>query len=147
MEANPESSNATPWTYKKRAVPIRVYSGTRNKNNGTIRYKTPPSRVHYWKMSDVQRITDKVIMDEQNDSGEFWFKLAEFLEEKTLWMLERIMPFLDANMVQKFYDFVKSFLAKLLGVNIYGSSNQGQAAGLIQYIADRSGLYVTIKFP
>lgn len=147
MEANPESSNATPWTYKKRAVPIRIYSGTRNKNNGTIRYKTPPSRVHYWKITDVQRITDRVIADEHNDNDDFWYKFNDFIESRTMIMLDKILPGIDPSVLQKWYDWIKAMLAKLLGVNIYGSNNQGKAADLIQYIADRSGLYVTIKFP
>lgn len=78
---------------------------------------------------------------------EFWVKLSEFLEAKTLWMLDKILFFLDPVIVEQLYGWVKKMIAKLLDINLMGTSNQGQAASLIQYIADRSGLYVTIKFP
>jgi len=125
-----------PWTYRKRIVPLRTYSGR----------VVHDRKKHFFRVEDAQRILAKIVPPE-NEDGDTWAqKVIATLREATIAMLGRILPFLSEYQVSGLYEFSIELLDKFFGV-VSPSEKAGEvkARQLIMYIADRAGLTVTIK--
>lgn len=131
-------ARSEPWTYRKRIVPLRTYSGR----------VVHDRKKHFFRVEDAERILGKIIPPE-NEAGDTWAQhVISVLRQATLAMLERILPFLSEYQVNEIYDFSVDLLDKFFRVADRDSStSQYRARKIIMYVADRANLVVTIKKP
>lgn len=128
-----------PWALRKRGVPLRTYSGE-------IKYKPAPSRRHFWKAEDVERILAKIIPPEDAEEHSWTLNLIEVIKRSTLAMMERLLFFLDSRAVETIYNWGIDILDKVFQVpDRTDQENEVTARRIILYIADRAGLTVTIS--
>lgn len=131
-------ARSEPWTYRKRVVPLRTYSGR----------VVHDRKKHFFRVEDAQRILGKIIPPE-DEAGDTWAQhVISILREATLAMLGRILPFLSDNQVDEIYDFSVDLLDKFFRTtDTQSSAAQLRARQIITFVADRANLVVTIKKP
>jgi len=103
-------------------------------------------KVHRFTISDATRILDKLVPPEDALPRSWAQQIIEALKQATLSMLSRILWFLDESHVETLYDFGIRMLDHMF--NIPKSDpvkDQWQARRIIQYVAGRAGLVVTIE--
>lgn len=128
--------SSEPWTYRKRVVPLRTYSG---------RVVHDRSK-HFFTIGDVSRILAKIQPpDDTPDASQWANRIIQTLRDATLGMLERILWFLDQRSIEALYEFGVGILDKMFQVDQEKSSTSIYAQSLIIQIADRAGFTVTIK--
>lgn len=128
-------SYSEPWTYRKRIVPLRTYSGK-------ITYRR---KIHRFTLKDAQRIIDKVEPPE-NVTPQGWVDiLMKFLKESTIAMMEKLLPFLAEKDVYNLYEFIYEALSRFFNISVDSSKMEYWAVRLITDIASRFGLQVTLK--
>jgi len=123
-----------PWTYRKRAVPLRTYSGR-------VVYNRKP---HNFTMRDAERILAKIEPPETAQVGTWVNSVFSFLRTATIAMLEKILPFLDERDVENFYEVCIEILDRFFKIDTTNEQLEKAARRLIVGIADRVALRVTI---
>lgn len=125
-----------PWTYRKRIVPRKTWSGR-------VLYR---KRARFWKIEDVQRIIAKLDMPPETEDSSGWAALViATLRSATLGMLDKLLWFMDSGSIEQLYEFGIGILDHMFGIDQAPSRIEGNARRLIIQIADRAGLTVTIK--
>lgn len=128
-----------PWSERKRMIPERTYSGE-------IVYKRPR---HYWTMKDLDRISEKVLVEPPANNQIDWIdELIIFFQKVTMKMLERILPFLSSETVTKIYYTVYDILGKLFGVDTSGYNDPNRDSlimAAIERLAAQGGYDVIIR--
>ena len=124
-----------PWTYRARVVPLRTWSGR----------VVHRHRKHYFEVSDAARILAKLepLGDEASDD---WARnIIATLRQATIYMLQRILPFLEKDSITAFYDWCIEMLDQFFMIDRTQEQKELLARRLIIQTADRAGLVVTIK--
>lgn len=131
------NQGSEPWANRRVAIPKRTWTGK-------VVYAHPPSRRHFWKVEDAQRILDRLVVPENEDGTAWADKIVEFLRDQTLKMMGKILFFLDGKTIAKIYDWCIALLDTVFAVETEVDLNRERAIRIILYIADRAGL--TVKF-
>jgi len=124
-----------PWTYRKRALPLRTYSGK-------VVYRHTKNR---FTMRDVERILAKVEPKDTEDPDSWVDSVMAFLRGATIEMLRKLMPFLDRGEVEDFYSICIDILDQFFQIDAADEQMEGAARRLMVWLADRFGLTITIK--
>ncbi len=139
-----ESDDFPPWGKRLRVIPKQTWSGKVTYNR----------KKHWFKIRDATRIMDKLVPPEDGITekdqlfGETWQDyVMRLLREATIKMMEKLLPFFDANVVRKTYDWFYQLFAFLLRINVEPDYLKIETAQLIQALAATVGLDVTIKIP
>lgn len=123
-----------PWTYRKRAMPLRTYSGR-------VVYNRKP---HRFTVRDAERILAKIEPPETAEVGTWVDSIFNFLRRATIAMLEKILPFLDGRDVENFYEVCIEILDRFFMIDTTDEQLEKAARRMIIGLADRYGLAVTI---
>jgi len=123
-----------PWTYRKRIVPLRTYSGR------VVHDRKP----HYFTMRDAERILAKIEPPEAAEVGTWVDSVFDFLRSATIAMLEKLLPFLDGRDVENFYELCIEILDRFFKIDTSNEQLERAARRMIIGLADRYGLAVTI---
>jgi len=125
-----------PWTYRKRIVPLRTYSGR----------VVHDRRRHFFTIADVSRILAKIQPPDTGSDVPKWIdSVISTLREATLSMLDRLLWFMDERSVERLYEFGIEILDRMFRIDQSQSRINLNARLLIVQIADRAGLTVTIE--
>lgn len=119
-----------PWDLRKRIIPSTTYSGKVVRNRPK----------HYFRIRDVQRISDKVLPPEDMTEIPRWLAIIRAI---TIGMLEKILFFIDSKTVESFYDFCIEILDKFFRVDLAGEKKTAFARRIIVHAADLAGIKVT----
>lgn len=122
-----------PWTYRKRIVPLRTYSGRVVHDRHT----------HYFTMRDAERILAKVQPENADPKHPWPGAVFDFLRSATIAMLEKLLPFLDGRDVENFYEVCIEILDRFFRIDTTDEQLVVAARRLIIGIADRVGISVT----
>lgn len=126
-----------PWSKQIRAVPLRTFSGQ-------VVYKR---KKHTWHMKDYERIGRFVEID-VDDSDIDWLRiLVEYYKNATLTVLEKLLPFMDGESVEKMYSIVMDILGKVFNTSYseYMATPPADIYRIINAIAEKFRLDITIK--
>lgn len=135
---NPDAGtiHEKPWSNRTRILPSRTYTGR-------IVYTR---RKHYFTIDDVSRILDKIQPSDSTSDASSWISyVIQKLQDATIGMLERLLPFLDDRSIEYLYNFCLALIDKFLNLRTTESSPAHDARRLIVQIADRAGLKVTFS--
>lgn len=133
------NQGSEPWANRRRGIPLRTYSGK-------IKYAAPPSRRHFWKVEDVERILARLVKPDTEDADSWTRRTIVILRRATLFMMERLMFFLDSETVKQIYEWAIALLDKIFAQGLDGEGEkESTARRIILYVADKAGLSVTIK--
>lgn len=133
------NQGSEPWANRRYAIPKRTWTGK-------VVYPHAPSRRHFWKVEDVQRIIAKLYPPETGDGPSWAQHVIRVLKDATMTMLDRILFFLPDSAINTLYDWCIGILDKLFRVETDSPTlSEGIARQIIIYAADRAGLTVTIK--
>jgi hypothetical protein len=124
-----------PWTYRERVLPLRTYSGR-------VVYNRKP---HRFTMRDAERILAKIEPPEVAEVGSWVDSVFNFLRSATITMLEKLLPFLDGQDVENFYEICIEILDRFFRIDTDNIELERAARRMIINLADRFGLAVTIK--
>ena len=129
-------SYSEPWTFRKRILPLRTYSGRVVYNR----------RKHLFGIRDVSRIMAKIEPETEEEEGGGWqARLIEILREATLNMLARLLPFLEGDIIEDLYDFAIRLMDTMFQVFQSDENKRFYGVKAIQEIAARAAIDVTIK--
>lgn len=127
-----------PWTYRKRIVPLKTWSGR----------VVHDRRRHFFTIADVSRILSKIQPPDSSPDVPSWVSgVISTLREATLGMLDRLLWFMDEGSIEYLYEFGIDLLDRMFRIDQAQSRAELNARRLIIQIADRAGLVVTIKKP
>lgn len=124
-----------PWSLRKRALPIRTYSGR-------IVYNRKP---HIFTLRDAERILQKIQPPEAVEVDTWVSRIFSFLRTATIDMLDKLLPFLDGKDVENFYQACIEILDRLFRIDTDNERLERAARRMIIDLAGRFGLTVTIK--
>lgn len=125
-----------PWTYRKRIVPLRTYSGR----------IVHDRRRHFFTVADVSRILARINPpDDTSDVPKWVSSVIETLRSATLGMLDRLLWFMDERSIEHLYGFGIELLDRMFRIDQKKQQRQSAARRLIIQIADQAGLQVIIK--
>lgn len=136
MQAGDYGENRSePWTYRKRIVPLRTYSGR------VVHDRKP----HRFTMRDAERILAKIEPPEAVQVRTWIESVFTFLRSATIAMLEKLLPFLDGKDVENFYELCIEILDRFFKIDTDSIQLERAARRLILSLGDRFGLTITIK--
>jgi len=127
-------SYSEPWTYRTRVIPQRTYSGRVVYNR----------KKHFFRVEDAERVLEKIVPPDDMLGDSWAEQVVEVLRRATISMLERLMPLIPPEFVEKIYDWILDMLNKLFQVNTDREKQKSMGRRLIIYIAGSAGLSVTI---
>lgn len=129
------SDDYPPWGKRARLVPLRTYSGR-------VVY---PHKKHKFTAADAARIVRALEPPENTNDG--WFdRVIQVLQDATVAMLEKLLPFLSPIETRGLYDYVFAIIERwFVSVGLSDENIRRWARGLIVRIAELSGVTVTIK--
>jgi len=124
-----------PWTYRTRILPLRTYCGR----------VVHRRQKHYFKVSDAARILAGLEPLAEESSGDWASNIIQTLRTATIYMLQRILPFLEKDSVTSLYDWCIEMLDQFFLVDRTDEEKEFAARRLIIQTADRAGLTVKIS--
>jgi len=127
-----------PWTYRKRLVPMRTYSGR-------VVYDR---HKHYFTVKDASRILAKLEPPSQGDGTTWAQEIIRVLRQATISMLQRILFFLPSETVNDLYQWSIEIMDRAFyGVQTDPARTRQMAINMIYDAARRAGIVVEIKAP
>lgn len=132
------NEGSEPWANRRLAIPRRTWTGK-------VVYPHPPSRRHFWTIRDAERILDRLVPPDAEDPTSWADLVIETLRNATLKMMGKILFFLDKRTIEKIYEWCIAMLDRVFGQEETESDAKAAARRIIVYLADRTGLTVTIK--
>jgi hypothetical protein len=125
-----------PWTYRKRVVPLKTWSGRVVHNR----------RRHFFTITDVSRILAKIQPPDDTPNMSAWINgVISALREATLGMLDKLLFFMDSGSIEYLYQFAIDLLDKMFRIDQGEDEKKWAARRLIIQIADRVGLNIEFK--
>jgi len=148
-------SRSEPWTYSRNSLPTTVYttksmikcgSGARGGKPKKDRVKARRKK-NFFKIEDAERILSSLVAPEDELLDTWSQRVIIALRSATLTMLDKLLVFLPAGVIETFYDWIIGMLDKLLG-QAYSKDYETQVSAarrLIRYIADKAGIWVKFE--
>jgi len=135
--AHPEdySDDYPPWGKRARLVPLRTYSGR-------VVYSR---KRHRFTASDAARVIRS--LDVPDNPKRDWFaSIISFLQNSTVAMLQKLLPFLSPSETRALYDFVTEIISTwAVSVGLDDATMKRFLRGIILYVAGLAGVTVEIK--
>lgn len=123
-----------PWTYRKRVIPLRTYSGK----------VVHRRKKHLFSPRDAARIIEKLEPPEEEADG--WaVAVMRALRQATIAMLEKILFFLDSESVEQIYDFGIQLLDILFRVEEGREERRDRIRLAIIHLAEMEGFEIKFK--
>jgi hypothetical protein len=128
-----------PWSRRKNQIPKKTWSGV-------VVYKKKQKRE--WNQSDIERITKKFQLTPPPDLHSGWqHEFILFLQELTIRMLEKILPFLSGNDVESLYYFVYELVGTFFNIDTSGYLGESDSIifAIVERIASQGNYEITVK--
>lgn len=135
-----EQEKDLPWENRLRIVPLRTYSGR-------VVYKKGK---HYFSQSDVSRVVRSMEVEPDEKKADWMTRLTEWLQQITIAMMEKILPFLSGEVVAELYYLIYELLGRIFRVDTTRYTGTPHPAEqiifqIIMLLADRIGVDIVIK--